>query len=217
MTIFLTVLCALIGYLAGAFPTGVWVSRAYGINIREHGSGNIGATNVLRAVGKFPALIVILADPLKAFLAVMLAHWLGLGAIGLAITGLCTLLGNNFNAFLGFRGGKGIATSLGAFLAIDPITALIALCLGVFTIALGRFVSLGSLVGALAMLLAHLHGNHTTLPTALLTLTMFLLAMVRHHENIGRLARGVERRLGEKATVNATENEGEGESSSPTT
>jgi glycerol-3-phosphate acyltransferase PlsY len=119
----------------------------------------------------------------------------------IALTGLATILGNNFNVFLRMRGGKGIATSMGAFLAIDPIATLLSLILGVTTIALGRYVSLGSIIGLMAAPLMLLARGNFIFPYFYLSIAMFLLAVWRHRENIKRLAVGNERRLGEKAKL----------------
>lgn len=199
------ILCACLAYFLGAIPTGLWIAKFYGVNIREQGSGNIGATNVLRSVGKIPALIVILADPLKSLLAILIARWLGLDMWGIALSGLCTALGNNFNIFLGFRGGKGVATSIGIFLGIAPLSTLFALCIGVLTIFLGRFVSLGSLIGVFSLIILYLRSPHAHLAAILLSIILFALTLLRHQQNIQRLKDGIERRIGDKAKESSKE------------
>lgn len=187
-----------VGYFLGSIPTGYLVAKANGVDIQKVGSGNIGATNVLRAVGLIPAIIVILADPLKAMLAVFLSIAFGVSEWGVALTALATVLGNNFNIFLRLRGGKGIATSLGAFMLISPAVTLAAALIGIFTIAVGRFVSLGALVALFsAPLLVAL--SSFTFPSFTLAILLCLLAMFRHRQNLVRLSTGSERRLGEKA------------------
>ena len=190
-------LCLLAGYLIGSFPTGYFVAKAYGVNIQKVGSGNIGATNVLRSVGLWPAVLVVLADPLKAMLAILIADIMGVSEWGLVLAGLAAVLGNNFNVFLGFRGGKGVATSLGVGLAIVPVVTLAAAAIGVLTIALGRYVSLGSVVALFSAPL-FLVMRTFSVPQLFLVLMLLLLVVVRHWENIKRLADGVERRLGAK-------------------
>ena len=190
----IVVLCIVIAYLLGSLPTGYWVARAYGINIQKIGSGNIGATNVLRSVGKIPALIVVIIDPLKGVLAVLLAQWLNVGIWGVALAAFATILGNNFNIFLRLKGGKGIATSLGVFMVIDPLTTLFALTIAVFTMAIGRIVSIGSLVGVFSGIFLHIKGDFH-LASLLLCIAIFSLAMLRHKGNLAKLARGEERRL----------------------
>jgi len=122
--ILLTIVCVVIGYVLGGIPTGYFIAKLAGVDIRKTGSGNIGATNILRTMGRIPAIIVVLLDPLKAALAVLIAIWLNVGPWGVALTGLATVLGNMFNPFLGFKGGKGVATSLGMFIPIDPLTSV---------------------------------------------------------------------------------------------
>src|SRR5699024_9971866 len=117
---------------------------------QQVGSGNIGVTNVLRSVGVIPAILVGIADPGKGVVAVLLPTLLGLDPWIIALSGFAVVVGNNYNIFLKFRGGKGIATSFGTMLAIYPLVALFSLLIGVYTIALGRLVSLGSLVGIFA-------------------------------------------------------------------
>lgn len=189
-----------IGYLLGTIPTGYLVARMRGIDIQKVGSGNIGATNVLRAVGLGPALLVALFDPLKGVVAVLFPILLAAGPWTIALTAFATVLGNNFNVFLGLRGGKGVATSLGAFLPIDPWITLLAAILGLFTIAVGRFVSLGSLVGVLSVPLMLLATLTVPLPYLYLSIALTLLIHYRHRENIRRLVAGTERRLGEPTT-----------------
>ena len=196
----LSLLFIVLGYLIGAVPTGLWVARARGVDIRTVGSGNIGATNVLRSLGIAPAVMVALADPVKGAVATSLPLLAGQPEWAVAAAGFATVLGNDFNAFLRFRGGKGIATTTGVFLIVNPAVALTALILGVATIALGRLVSLGSMVAILSaplMLLLVVDGY----PPSDLALALALCAVgvFQHRENLRRLAKGSERRLGEPA------------------
>lgn len=197
MNVLVFALCLVAGYLIGSFPTGYFVAKAYGVNIQKVGSGNIGATNVLRSVGIWPAILVVLADPLKAMLSILIADIVGISEWGLVLAGLATVLGNNFNIFLGWRGGKGVATSLGVGLAIVPVVTLAASAIGILTIALGRYVSLGSVV-ALFTAPLFLVMRPFSVPQLFLVLMLLLLVVVRHRENIKRLAVGSERRLGIK-------------------
>jgi glycerol-3-phosphate acyltransferase PlsY len=197
---FVFALSLALGYLIGSIPTGYLVARIKGVDIQQYGSGNIGATNVMRALGTFWGVLVLVLDPLKGALAVWLALFLfALGPWGVALTGLAVVLGNNFNVFLRLRGGKGIATSIGAFAVIEPIVTLVAVIIGVFVIAMGRYVSLGTLTGMISvpliLFVGHWHPANLFLGTA-----MALLALFRHRDNLERLARGVERRLGESKT-----------------
>jgi glycerol-3-phosphate acyltransferase PlsY len=198
LDILISVVCMVIGYLLGTIPTGYLVARARGVDIQKRGSGNIGATNVLRSVGTLPALMVMVVDPLKGALAILFPMLIGVSAWGVALTGLATVLGNNFNVFLGLRGGKGVATSLGVFMVVSPLATLLATFLALLTIALGRYVSLGSIIGMTAAPLLLLASVSFPMPYLYLGLTMALLAIVRHRENLVRLAAGTERRLGEQ-------------------
>jgi len=190
-----------LGYFIGTIPTGYLVAKARGVNIQQAGSGNIGATNVLRTLGVLPAVIVGLADPIKGAVAVIIPTLLGVGTWGVALTGLATVLGNNFNVLLGLRGGKGIATSIGVFLMIDPLVTVMCLALGIFTIVISRQVSLGSLVGLFSLPLFVLAKGNFTVANLALAVALTTLALVRHRDNIRRLLNGTERRLGERVKV----------------
>ncbi len=190
-----------IGYLMGSIPTGYLLAKARGVDIQKVGSGNIGATNILRTLGVVPAVVVVLLDPLKSYLATLFPLLLGMSAWTVALTGFAAILGNNFNIFLRFKGGRGIATGLGVLLAIDPFISLLVIILGVSTIALGRYVSLGSLVGVIVAPLFFLAKGSFLFPYFFLTVAIMLLVIYRHRENIKRLAAGVERRLGEKVVL----------------
>lgn len=196
----LTVVTMVIGYFLGTIPSGYLVAKLHGVNIQQVGSGNIGATNVLRALGVVPAVIVVILDPLKGALATLLPMLLGVGPWGVALTGLAVVLGNNFNVLLGLRGGKGIATSIGVFLVVSPLVSLFCILLGVFTILVSRYVSLGSMVGMVALPLFLIVSGA---PTAYLLLGLVLagLAVLRHRTNIQRMLAGTESRLGQKVEV----------------
>lgn len=199
--ILFTLVFMTVGYLMGSIPTGYLLARARGVDIQKVGSGNIGATNILRTLGVVPAVIVALLDPLKSFLATLFPLLLGMSAWTVALTGLAAILGNNFNIFLRFKGGRGVATGLGVLLAIDPLISLLIVILGVSTMLLSRYVSLGSLVGVIAAPLLFLAKGNFLFPYFFLTLAIMLLVFYRHRENIKRLAAGVERRLGEKVKL----------------
>lgn len=187
-----------IAYFVGTIPSGYLVARLRGVNIQQVGSGNIGATNVLRALGVLPAVIVVILDPLKGAVATLLPLLLGLGPWAVALAGLAVVLGNTFNVLLRFKGGKGIATSIGVFLVIDPLVALMALTLGIFTILVSRYVSLGSLVGMVALPLFIIVRGAVVWPYLLLAVTVTSLAVYHHRDNIRRLLAGNERRIGER-------------------
>jgi glycerol-3-phosphate acyltransferase PlsY len=198
---FLAIIFIIVGYLAGSIPTGYLVARMRGIDIQKVGSGNIGATNVLRNMGVAPAIIVVLIDPLKGFLVTLFPLLIGMDAWIVALTGVATILGNHYNIFLKLRGGKGVATSLGVFLAVEPLITVLILVLGITTIALGRMVSLGSLVGVLAAPLMLLARGRFVWPYFALAVAIVLLTFYKHRDNIQRLTQGVERRLGDSKKV----------------
>ncbi len=190
-----------IGYLLGTIPTGYLVAKVRGVDIQSSGSGNIGATNVMRTLGVLPGIIVVLVDPLKGAAAVLLPTLLGASNWTIALTGLATVLGNNFNIMLRLRGGKGIATTVGVFFVINPLVSALCVLLGVFTILLSRYVSLGSMVALFAAPLMLIASLSYPMPDLYLAIALAVLATVRHRENIRRLISGTERRFGERAHV----------------
>lgn len=192
-------LFALAGYLLGSVSFAVLlVRRRTGRDIREEGSGNAGATNVLRSHGKGLAAAVALADVAKGAAAVLIARAFTPDPRVAAAAGFAAILGHVFPIFYGFRGGKGVATAVGAFLALAPLAALV--CLGVFAgiVAATRFVSLGSVVSL--CLLPITAGALFGAPRAVVWAAggAALLVVLKHLENLKRLARGEERRLGGK-------------------
>lgn len=201
LDVILGAVTTLTAYFLGTIPSGLLVARLRGVNIQQVGSGNIGATNVLRALGVVPAVIVVILDPLKGAIATFIPSLLGIGPWGVALAGLAVVLGNNFNILLRLRGGKGIATSIGVFLVIDPLVALMCILLGVFTILVSRYVSLGSLVGMVALPLFIIVSATWAWPELLLAAALAALAVYRHRDNIRRLLAGEERRLGEKVAA----------------
>lgn len=197
--VLLAAITIVVAYFLGTIPSGYLVAKVRGVNIQQVGSGNIGATNVLRALGVVPAVIVVILDPLKGALATLLPGIVGLGPWVTALAGLAAVLGNDFNVLLRMKGGKGIATSIGVFMVIDPLTTLMCLVLGVFTILLSRYVSLGSLVGMAALPLFVIVQGEYIGPRLLLAAALLGLAVYRHSSNIQRLVAGNERRLGDRS------------------
>ncbi|GMA16146.1 glycerol-3-phosphate acyltransferase [Deinococcus metallilatus] len=187
----------LVAYLIGSIPAAAWVARLRGVDIRKVGSGNSGATNVLRSLGTGPALAVAVFDILKGAIAVWLAHALGLDPAWAALCGVAAVIGHNFSPFLGFRGGKGVATSFGTMLALDPLVGGGAFVVGAACIWLTRLVSAGSILGALTAVVLALALPR---PGWLILTVAFLAALLiwQHRDNIRRLQAGNERRLGEK-------------------
>jgi glycerol-3-phosphate acyltransferase PlsY len=183
-------------YVIGSVPTGLLVARARGIDIRAVGSGNIGATNVARALGKPWAIFVLLCDALKGFLPVALGRYLlrDLPDWTVALAGLAAIVGHMFTVFLRGRGGKGVATSLGVALAISPLAALAGFGAYILAYATTRLSSVGSLLGMWSFpLFAALFGG-VARPFVALAIGTAVLVTIRHRENIGRLLRGEEKR-----------------------
>jgi acyl phosphate:glycerol-3-phosphate acyltransferase len=190
-------LFVVLGYLLGTIPTGYLVGRVRGVDVRKAGSGNIGATNVLRAVGPWAAVVVVVVDPLKGILAVALPSALGVDPWIVAATALATVLGNTYNVFLRFRGGKGVATSFGVFLVVDPLVTMLAVAVFAITLWTARYVSLAS-VSAVATAPLLVIARGADFVDLLLAFTVASIVIVRHADNITRLQAGVERRLGER-------------------
>ncbi|GGM03145.1 glycerol-3-phosphate 1-O-acyltransferase PlsY [Deinococcus aerophilus] len=194
---FLAVLVLLASYLLGSIPAAAWLARGRGVDIRKVGSGNSGATNVLRSLGKGPALIVAVFDILKGALAVWLARSLNLPPEWVGLCGVAAVIGHNFSPFLGWRGGKGVATSFGTIAALDPVAGAGAFVIGVACMWLTRYVSAGSILGALTAGVVVLSLER---PAWMAGAILFLIALLiwQHRANIGRLTAGKESRLGEK-------------------
>jgi len=178
-------------YLLGSIPTGLLLGKLYGIDVRTEGSGNIGATNLYRTVGRKVGLITLVGDCLKGFVPVMLAWKLGMGEPLQAWVGLAAFCGHVFSIFLLFRGGKGVATALGVYLALAPLAVVGALAVFVILVFIWRYISLGSIIAAAIMPLIIFfrpHSSQLLIATALISATV----IIKHHENISRLLAGTE-------------------------
>ncbi|MBS3947786.1 MAG: glycerol-3-phosphate 1-O-acyltransferase PlsY [Dethiobacter sp.] len=194
-------LAVLLAYLLGSVSFGYLVGRRIrGVDIRQYGSGSSGTTNILRTLGTGPAVVVLLLDAGKGIGAVYLADLLTGNPNVVMLAGVAVVAGHNWPVFFGFRGGRGIATSMGVLLGIAPSVILIAVLVGLLVMALTRYVSLGSLVGSVLipflMLLFRLPPAHILFGTALC-----LLAVWRHRANIRRLLAGTESKLGKKVAM----------------
>jgi glycerol-3-phosphate acyltransferase PlsY len=199
-------LCIALSYLVGAIPFGLVLSRGSGIDIRTEGSKNIGATNVTRLLGKKLGALTLVCDLLKGYLPMFLASRLLQGTPGpelaIALCGAASVLGHMFPVYLGFKGGKGVATALGAFLFLEPLAVLGCLLVFIASVYFSGFVSLGSLLGSISILLwlPLLHS-----PAWKLWLAAFIVAMIwiKHSQNIGRLLRGTEKSWKRKVEAEA--------------
>jgi len=189
------VLALAIAFALGSIPTGLWVARARGVDLRAIGSGNLGATNVHRALGGRAGLLVLAVDMAKGALAVVIARAIapaGLWPVGAAA---CAVLGHVVSPLAGFRGGKGVATGGGAMLGLAPAAGLIALLVFAVTVAATRFVSLGSILAALSLPLATWLTARDVPGVFDVALFLALLVVLRHRSNLARLFRGTEPRF----------------------
>ena len=188
-------------YLIGAIPVGFIVAWLVGgTDIRSAGSGNIGATNVLRTVGKIPALVTLLGDIVKGYLAVLVARRLGPEQVWAAAGAVLAIVGNCWPVFLRFRGGKGVATGFGAFLNLAVWATAPAALVWIVVAASFRFASLASILACLCLPLGVLALGYGWAATAAALIAAAII-IGRHHENIRRLLSGTERRLGERAAA----------------
>ena len=190
-----TILLIFVAYVIGSVPTGYLLGKFRGVDVRTIGSGNVGATNVARAVGKSQGVITLIADAAKGYLPVFIALQLGQDSLTVALTATAAFLGHLYPLFLNFQGGKGVATGFGALLALAPIATLVLVVVFVLTVIATRIVSLGSLATAVAAPLS-LWFFHQ--PPIIVAIGCFLGAMVmmRHRGNIRRLLAGTEPRFG---------------------
>jgi glycerol-3-phosphate acyltransferase PlsY len=188
------ILMVVVAFAAGSFPTGVLVARVRGVDLRKVGSGNVGATNVGRALGKGWAVLVLLVDAFKGWAPTIGAARLRLPPLAIAAVAAAAVLGHVFSVFLKGRGGKGVATSLGSALALTPVATLV--CAGLFAVlfAVFRIASIGSLAAVVAYPLVLLVLGDRQPAHYAFALVMAAVVVLRHRENIRRLARGEEHR-----------------------
>ena len=192
MSSYLLIACA---YLLGSVPVGILLAKIKGTDPRKVGSGNIGATNVMRAAGKLTGALTLVGDVLKGLLPVAAAFMLDKPSLVVAAVGLAAFLGHLFPIFLKFKGGKGVATALGVYLGLDPLAVLIAVIVFVLLLLKWRFVSLGSLVGVAVMPLL-LYLRNAPNQNIYLVLIIGTLIFLKHKDNIRRLIAGTENKLG---------------------
>ncbi len=210
MPVFLSlVLIALIGYIWGSIPAGYWMGkllRGRDFDIRDYGSHKIGATNVLRTMGRVPALIVFIFDLSKGFgpaLIALLPVFYVYGW-GQTVAAILALLGHCFPILIGFKGGRGVSTGAGALLIISWPIFLISLVVTVATIAISRYVSLGSVLGSFSTMVCGIiffFLGLVGLPALIFLIVAPGLVILFHYDNIGRLIAGKERKIGQKAVI----------------
>lgn len=210
MVVSVIVICvAVLGYVLGSMPWAVWIGRwFYGIDVREHGSGNAGATNTIRVLGVGPGLVVFALDVLKGFLSViaawlaaktLIAHGMMTAEWGIPLEllgGVGAFLGHVFPMFAKFRGGKGVATLCGVVLGLHPLAALSALGVFAVVLLLTRYVSLGSMLAALSFPFFLYFAYGARDPWLLgVSIVLVVMIIVTHRSNIGRLLHGTESRF----------------------
>lgn len=194
----------ILAYLIGSIPSAVWIGRKfYNIDVREYGSGNAGATNTFRVLGKKAGIVVLIMDISKGFLAVKLATIFGNYSQESQqyvnfklVLGVGALIGHIFPVYVGFRGGKGVATLLGILSAVHPEAA--AVCAGVFSLMLifSHYVSLSSVTAAITYPIIIMYLFHETIPTVnIFAMAIAILVLITHQKNIERLLRGTESRI----------------------
>jgi acyl phosphate:glycerol-3-phosphate acyltransferase len=203
VTILSYIVVSLAAYLLGSIPTGFLVAKARGIDIRSVGSGNIGAANTFRAIGRNAGVFVLLMDALKGAAAVWACNLI-LGFFGITdpavtihyrvLAGIFAVLGHNYTCWLHFKGGKGIATTAGVYLALAPLAVGIALAAFILAVLITRITSVGSLVAAV-VLTATVWFTQQDLTLRLVTIALCVLAILRHRANIRRLIAGTENRI----------------------
>jgi acyl phosphate:glycerol-3-phosphate acyltransferase len=197
-----TAVAVVAAYLVGAVPVGYLIARAFGAgDIRRQGSGNIGATNVLRTLGRLPGILTLIADVAKGYGAVAAGAALGGGRPGVtAACAVAAVAGNCWSIFLGFRGGKGVATGFGALLNLVPKAGLAAIPVFIAVAVTTRYVSLASLLAACLVPVGALTFGYPG-PFVAAAVGVAAIIVLRHRDNIARLAAGSERRLGERRSA----------------
>lgn len=197
---------ALSTFLLGSIPNGFLLAKTKGIDIREHGSKNIGATNVLRVLGKGPGYTVFALDALKGVCAVLLGGWLTSWRpdyLGQITGGIGCILGHSYTPWLGFKGGKGVATTAGVLLTLFPLVLLTVLSVWLFFFYTTRYVSVASMAAAASMPLAvwaiAVRSNPQAMPLLFFSAIIGLLIILRHKPNIIRLRNGTETRFSKKS------------------
>jgi glycerol-3-phosphate acyltransferase PlsY len=187
-----------IAYLVGSIPFGLLISQVVGrVDIRQYGSGNIGTANVLRIVGKKAAALTLLGDLLKGFLPTLAALSLGGSELLVAGVGMATVLGHNWSIYLRFAGGKGVATTFGAILAMTPLPAILGFLLWFGVLLVFRYTSLAAMIASVCIPPVIFFSTGPS-PYFVFSLVAGLLIFVRHRDNIRRLWAGTEHRVGQR-------------------
>ena len=192
----ITLVC-LFAYFLGSIPFGVVLAKFKRVDLREHGSGNIGATNAARTLGKTAGVLTLLGDCGKGYLAAWVAGLFLDIQWGIAVAGLMAFLGHIFSIFLKFKGGKGVATGLGVFLYLMPEAGLSAMGVFVVSCVVTRYVSLSSILAAISIPWLGIYFDASG-PFVYVAVVAAIITTIRHHENIQRLIEGTESKIGKK-------------------
>lgn len=194
-------IATILAYLLGSLPSGVWIGKMVkNIDIREHGSNNSGATNAYRVLGPKYGIMVLIADALKGYIPLSIAqNFLGQSGNELIVLGFIAILGHTLSFFLNFKGGKGVATSLGVFLYLFPVGILIVFLIFIIVVSVSKYISLGSIIGAgalpiLAIFLPMKEGINR-LPLVGISLLVGVFVIYKHKGNITRLRNGTENKF----------------------
>jgi acyl phosphate:glycerol-3-phosphate acyltransferase len=190
-------LAVLAAYLMGSIPFAQLLSRRRGIDLRRVGSGNVGATNVLRTLGVRPAVLAMMLDAVKGTVAVLIAQRLTNGVAAPVAAGLASMIGHVYPVWLRFRGGKGVATAAGAFAVLTPVAAAVAAGVFLLTVAFTRFISVGSMVAALTLAGWAIASDAPTI-VGIGAAVGAALVLIGHRANVLRLVAGTERRVGQR-------------------
>lgn len=197
-------LTIVMGYLIGAIPFGLLAGRLFkGVDVRQYGSGKIGSANVARSLGARMGMLVMVLDIGKGMAAVFVGQMLNESATGGVFAGIAAVVGHNWSVFIGFAGGRGVSTGVGGLFALAPVAGLAAAVAAFSTMGASRYVSLGSMfgavVGAIALAGLVIFVDGYTWQYLVYAAVVAPLIIFQHRDNIGRLLRGEERRLGQKA------------------
>lgn len=202
----LSILVAVIAYLLGCFSTGTLVSKSQGVNIRDEGSKNTGASNVLRVLGLKSGLVTFVGDFLKATLACWLGSVILPGSVfsidgyGMMLGGLFAIIGHNWPVFYHFKGGKGVASSVAVIIFVNPLLGVLSVLACIAVIAITKFVSAGSMTMLLCYMILTCATHWGQWAVCLFSVLLFALCIWRHRSNIQRLMNGTESKLGQHVT-----------------
>jgi acyl phosphate:glycerol-3-phosphate acyltransferase len=192
-------LLLIIAFILGSIPFGIIIAKAKGVDLKKVGSRNIGATNVLRSLGRWPAALTLLGDILKGTIAVAIGKYFGMGPLNEGLIGISAILGHNFSIFLGGKGGKGVATSLGVLLIYTPKAALITLLLWLLVVFFTKYSSLGAIVAFGLYPVNILLFDPDSKGKLTIAILITVLVLIKHRDNIQKLMKGTESKIGQRA------------------